>query len=128
MLFNFIKFLYFFVVGETLYFSLPHKFRWILLLASSWCFYTGSIPILILECAIVINYFTGTFLENHSGNRKKWDLIVSLTANLSLLAILKYFNFANGALRSIFQDFGPINCPKLKNSSAYLFVVSHLSD
>jgi len=100
MLFNSFQFLIFFVVVTTAYFALPHKFRWMLLLAASCYFYMAFIPIyiLILGFTIVIDYFAGIFLEKIEGRNKKIFLIASLVSNIGVLAIFKYYNFLNSIL------------------------------
>ncbi len=45
MLFNSFHFLVFFPVVTALYFALPHRMRWTLLLAASCYFYMAFIPI-----------------------------------------------------------------------------------
>jgi alginate O-acetyltransferase complex protein AlgI len=108
MLFNSLHFLVFFVLVTTIYFAIPHKFRWSLLLASSCYFYMAFIPvyILILGFTIVIDYFAGLFLEKTGGKRKKWFLIASLIANIGVLAIFKYYNFLNDNLSAILNTLG----------------------
>ncbi|MBV6401470.1 MAG: hypothetical protein CNIPEHKO_01771 [Anaerolineales bacterium] len=97
MLFNSFHFLVFFPVVTTLYFLLPHRFRWGLLLAASCYFYMAFIPkyILILFVTITVDYFAGIGLETTQGNKKKWILLASILANVGMLGFFKYFNFAN---------------------------------
>jgi len=97
MLFNSFHFLVFFIVVTSLYFALPHKQRWMLLLASSCYFYMAFIPIyiLILGFTIVVDYVAGIYIENAAGNRRKLFLICSLIANIGVLAVFKYYNFLN---------------------------------
>ncbi len=97
MLFNSFHFLVFFPVVTTLYFLLPHRFRWGLLLAASCYFYMAFIPIyiLILFVTITVDYFAGIGLEATQGNKKKWILLASIVANVGMLGFFKYFNFAN---------------------------------
>ena len=66
MLFNSFEFLLFFPVVTLLFFLLPHKFRWMLLLAAACFFYMFFKPeyILILAFTIVIDYCAGILLEN----------------------------------------------------------------
>ena len=108
MLFNSSHFAFFFVVVTTLYFLLPHRFRWILLLGSSCYFYMAFIPvyILILGFTIVIDYFAGIFLEDTKGKRRKYWLIASLIANIGVLAVFKYYNFLNNNLSEFLITFG----------------------
>jgi alginate O-acetyltransferase complex protein AlgI len=95
MLFNSFEFLIFFPVVTLLYFLLPHKWRWVHLLAASCIFYMYFIPvyILILVFTIVIDYFAGIYIERSAGRRKKMILLASLIANLGILCVCKYYNF-----------------------------------
>ena len=47
---------------------------------------------------IVIDYFAGIWIENAVGKQRKWFLIISLMANIGVLAFFKYTNFAIFAL------------------------------
>jgi len=97
MLFNSFQFLVFFPIVTILYFLLPHRFRWGLLLAASCYFYMAFIPqyILILFVTITVDYFAGIGLESTEGNKKKWVLLASILANVGMLGLFKYFNFAS---------------------------------
>jgi D-alanyl-lipoteichoic acid acyltransferase DltB (MBOAT superfamily) len=103
MVFNSIEFLIFFPVVTTLYFVLPHRARWALLLAASCLFYMAFIPayILILAATIVVDYFAGIWIENASGRSRKALLVVSLVSNLGFLFFFKYFNFFNTNLARV---------------------------
>ncbi|WP_242928742.1 MBOAT family O-acyltransferase [Pontibacter vulgaris] len=112
MLFNSIEFLFFFPVVTLLFFLLPHRFRWALLLAASCLFYMFFKPvyILILFFTIVIDYYAGIFLENSKTQKeKKKYLIASLIANIGVLAIFKYYNFLNDNITSLGDVFGVEN-------------------
>lgn len=109
MLFNSLEFLIFFPVVTILFFLLPHRFRWFLLLAASCFFYMFFKPvyILILLFTIIIDYYAGIFIENSATNKKKkFYLFWSLVANISVLAIFKYFNFFNDNITSLAEVFG----------------------
>lgn len=95
MIFNSIHFVLFFVVVTPIYFLLAHKSRWWWLLAASCYFYMVFKPIyiLILGFTIVIDYFAGLFIEKSEGKRRRNWLIISLIANIGVLAIFKYYNF-----------------------------------
>lgn len=101
MLFNSLEFIIFFPLVTVLYFLVPHKFRWIWLLAASCVFYAAFIPsyLLILLLLILIDYSAGLLIEK-GNNRKLW-LIVSIVANIALLAIFKYYNFLIGNINSL---------------------------
>lgn len=108
MLFNSLHFLLFFIVVTTSYFAIPHKYRWFLLLSSSCYFYMVFVPIyiLILAFTIIIDYFAGIFLEQSTGIRKKRILIISLIANIGVLAVFKYYNFFNQNLTELIHGIG----------------------
>ena len=95
MLFNSVQFVFFFPVVTVLYFLLPHKFRAVFLLAASCIFYMAFIPayILILLLVIVIDYIAGICIERSQGGRRTLFLLMSIAANVGLLAIFKYYNF-----------------------------------
>jgi len=120
MLFNSFHFLLFFPVVTTLYFLLPHRFRWGLLLAASCYFYMAFIPqyILILFLTITVDYFAGIGLEATQGNKKKWILLASILANVGMLGFFKYFNFANENIAA-FANFIGWNYP-IENLSIIL--------
>lgn len=111
MLFNSIHFILFFSIIVTLYYSIPFKYRWFLLLTASCYFYMAFIPvyILILGFTIVIDYWMGIFLEKIEGHKKKIFLIMSLIANIGVLAVFKYYNFLNDNLTGILNSFNLSN-------------------
>ncbi|WP_188766050.1 MBOAT family O-acyltransferase [Emticicia aquatilis] len=100
MLFNSIEFLLFFPIVTIVYFLLVHKHRWWWLLAASCVFYMVFKPeyLLILGFTIVVDYYAGIWIENAVGKQRKWFLILSLVANIGVLAFFKYTNFAIFAL------------------------------
>jgi D-alanyl-lipoteichoic acid acyltransferase DltB (MBOAT superfamily) len=64
------------------------------------------IYILILGITIIVDYFAGIYLEESSGNRKKFFLILSLLANIGMLAIFKYYHFIDQNIAWISNFFG----------------------
>lgn len=103
MLFNSFNFFIFFIIVTTLYFVIPHKYRWFLLLTASCFFYMFFIPIyiLILIFTIIIDYCAGILIENAKGKRRKQFLLMSLIANIGVLSAFKYYNFLNDNLTRI---------------------------
>ncbi len=98
MLFNSLSFLIFFVVVTALYFTLPHRIRWLLLLLSSCTFYMCFIPvyILILFVTITIDYFAGMWIEDtQDPRRRRAFLLMSIVSVCAVLFVFKYFNFFN---------------------------------
>lgn len=100
MVFNSLIFVTFFIVITILYFTIPHKYRWGLLLAGSCYFYMYFLPIyiLILGFTIAIDYFAGIYIDKSEGNKRKIWLTLSLIANISVLAFFKYYNFLNQSI------------------------------
>ena len=108
MLFNSPAFLLFFPIVTFLFFLLPNKLRWVLLLAASCFFYMFFKPeyILILAFTIVIDYFAGILIENQQDKRKKKKyLVLSILSNVGVLAIFKYFNFISSNCTFILHAF-----------------------
>jgi D-alanyl-lipoteichoic acid acyltransferase DltB (MBOAT superfamily) len=71
--------------------------------------------ILILAFTIVIDYYAGILLENEKEKRKrKKYLILSLIANIGILAVFKYYNFFNDNITGLASLFG------MKNPLPYL--------
>ena len=75
------------------------------------------IYILILGVTIVIDYFAGIYIENTQGKRRKLFLILSLIANIGVLAVFKYYNFLNTNFSFLMHGFG------LSNPIPYLSIL-----
>jgi len=117
MVFNSLPFLVFFIVITSLYYIIPSKFRWQLLLIASCYFYMAFVPkyILILGFTIAIDYAAGLLIEKATGPKRRFYLIISLCSNIGILAFFKYFNFINFNITEIFQQFNYRNpIPYLK--------------
>src|ERR1700734_1797588 len=96
MLFNSLEFAIFFPVVTILFFMLPHKFRWALLLAASCFFYMYFKPIyiFILGFTILVDYFAGIWISKQTDiKRRKGLLVLSIFANVGILIAFKYYNF-----------------------------------
>jgi alginate O-acetyltransferase complex protein AlgI len=116
MLFNSFTFLIFFPVVAAVYFAIPHRFRWAWLLGASCYFYMAFIPvyIFILFFLIAVDYVAGMLIEDSTGARRRSWLIMSLIANIGMLAVFKYFNFLNANARAIAEVFHwPYGMPAL---------------
>lgn len=118
MLFNSIEFVFFFFPLVTgIYFALPHRYRWFWLLLASCCFYMAFVPvyILILGFTIVVDYAAGIYIEKAEGAKRKRLLMISIIANVGVLAFFKYYNFLNDnltGLLGLFHGHNPI--PRLE--------------
>lgn len=111
MLFNSFEFLLFFPIVTGLYFLIPYKWRWLLLLIASCYFYMAFVPvyILILGFTIVVDYFAGIYIANQSGRKRKIALAASIVANVGVLAFFKYWNFLNANLTELLGFFSAEN-------------------
>ncbi|MBI3914739.1 MAG: MBOAT family protein [Chloroflexi bacterium] len=103
MLFNSLQFAFFFPIVTALYFLLPHRLRWALLLSASCLFYAAFIPqyLLVLFFLIAVDYVAGIWIEGAEGERRKKFLLASLVSNIGILAIFKYLDFFNANLRAL---------------------------
>ena len=117
MLFNSLEYLIFYPIITILYFILPYKARWILLLAGSYYFYMAWKPvyIVLMLATTTVAYITGLKMGNikQKEKRKKY-LYLSLIVNLGLLITFKYFNFFNDSAKLIANNLGvQYNIPNL---------------
>ena len=105
MLFNSLQFAFFFIGIVTLYFSIPHRYRWLLLLIGSYFFYMcwnwRYISLILLST--VVDYFAGRRMAvlPEKRQRRKY-LFLSLLTNLGLLFAFKYYNFFTESLNTTF--------------------------
>jgi alginate O-acetyltransferase complex protein AlgI len=98
VLFNSFAFILFFAIVTTLFFALPHRLRWLLLLTASCIFYMFFVPvyIVILIVTIIIDYLAGIWIEDTpSPRKKKLYLQMSIVSVCAMLFVFKYFNFFN---------------------------------
>jgi len=108
MFFNSLHFLIFFPLVVILYFSLPHKYRWPLLLGASYYFYMcwKAEYLLLILLSTVIDYYSGLQMGKYGRKIKRRSfLVLSLLTNLGLLFSFKYFNFFNESTREIFNHY-----------------------
>lgn len=109
MLFNSLEFIIFFVTVIGLYYILPHKFRWILLLVSSYIFYMAwriELIALILFTTFV-NYFCALKIyDSNDLKYRKKILVWSMVINFGLLIIFKYLMFISHSFKWIYECLG----------------------
>lgn len=104
-----IEYVILFVVTIALYYALPHKFRWILLLAASYTFYMFWKPsfIVLLLASTGVDYFAAIKMSQTSEKKKRRKfLYLSLLVNLGLLGFFKYFGMLDSAVSSLFASIG----------------------
>jgi alginate O-acetyltransferase complex protein AlgI len=98
------EFVIFFALFVPVYFVLPHRFRWALLLVASYFFYaygSGLLVGLILFTTLVDYSAARAMGATSDGRRRKMFLTASLGVNLGTLFIFKYFNFFNQSFAAV---------------------------
>lgn len=96
MVFNSFDFIMFFILTSVIYFIVPQKIKWIVLLISSFIFYMAWRPelVLLMLFSIAANYGFSRKIYSSSEKSKKKYLAVCLVINFGLLFIFKYLSFA----------------------------------
>ncbi len=104
MLFNSFAYILFLPVVFIIYWILPHKYRWGLLLIASYYFYMSWNPqyIVLIFGTTAISYFAALEIEKAEvrGGNKRTFLIAASVFCLGILFLFKYFNFF---ISSIFE-------------------------
>ncbi len=103
MLFNSVHFLIFFPVVLLLFYMLPVRFRWVMLLiASSYFYMVWRVDyFFILVAYIIANYFCAIRIsELDDGPARKRYLYAAIFFNFGILFIFKYFNFFNSVVHN----------------------------
>ncbi len=118
MSFTSIAFLCFLLLGLVVYYLVPGKWQWMVLLAASWVFYysAGWHGFLYLAFTTISTYVAGLLLgklnkersqlppeqKKTGGERikrkKKWVVAGAICLNFGLLFVVKYYNFTAQAL------------------------------
>ena len=110
MVFNSIEFVIFLPIVVLLFYLLPQKARWLMLLAASCVFYMWFVPkyILILLVTIIIDYSAGILMEKHENEpkKKKTYLVISVVSTILVLFIFKYLGFINDNFVWLCQKLG----------------------
>ncbi len=114
MLFNSFAFLLFFAALVVVYYLIPHRFRWMLLLAASLYFYsTFNLNYVFLLIACTLLAYGAAWIvsrEQNPGRRRSW-LALGVIASLAPLFVFKYFDFFStslaGALTNVQGDAAP---------------------
>lgn len=133
MLFNSVSFLIFFPIVTILYFLIPHRARWILLLIASYYFYMCWSPMyaLLMLTSTFLTYLSGIAINSTKikygisldepilrtgaqlsseylrGTKlcKLW-VALSLIANFSILFVFKYYDFFASSFNRAFTELG----------------------
>lgn len=96
MLFNTLSFALFMTVVFLVYWILPHRFRWLVLLVANTYFYISFDVkyIFVLLFTTVASYFVGIAMENQTIQKKKKILVgAGIVSVLIFLFVFKYLSF-----------------------------------
>lgn len=104
MLFNSLQYAIFLPIVFILYWAVPHKYRWGIVLASSYYFYMSwNAKYLLLIVFITFVSWLGALLTARAQTemQKKQCVAGVVTISLGLLFVFKYFNFVVESLTAI---------------------------
>lgn len=108
MLFNSLEFFIFFPTVVAIYYIIPYRHRWVLLLLASYYFYMSWKPeyVLLIIISTLIDYYVALRMSQtaQQSRRQKW-LLLSLFSNLGILFGFKYFNFFSDSLTTALNQF-----------------------
>ncbi len=109
MLFNSFAFLIFFPIVTLLYYVIPHKYRWIMLLIASYYFYMSWNPSLVflIMGTTLLSYGAGLIIEKSSKKPLRLAAaIVAVAGSLIVLFFFKYFNFLSTGISQLLRKIG----------------------
>lgn len=95
MLFNSLAFAVFMTIVFMLYWLMPERFRYLVILVANCYFYLGFgvQNFVLLACVILASYVGARLLEGSCGIRKKLCFGLPFALALGLLLVFKYYNF-----------------------------------
>ena len=108
MLFNSMQYAVFLPIVFAIYWALPHKYRWFLLLISSYYFYMSWNPkyVFLILMTTVISYLSAIALERWRGNAVRRAILAgSAVICLGTLFLFKYFNFFMSSFSKVCSAF-----------------------
>ncbi|WP_367923867.1 MBOAT family protein [uncultured Ruthenibacterium sp.] len=108
MLFNSWQYMVFLPLVVLLYYCLPHKWRWGLLLLASYYFYMSwNAKLVVLIAASTLSSWVFALLIERSSqkSRRRIFLVLGVGVSLALLLFFKYFNFLSNSLTALLRAF-----------------------
>ncbi|MBQ9070970.1 MAG: MBOAT family protein [Clostridia bacterium] len=111
MTFNSFEFLVFYPIVAALYFLLPKKMKWPMLLIASYyfyIFYQAELIFLILGTTLISWIASNVIERTESKALRKTCLALTLIVCLGVLFFYKYFNFLSGSIASLLGMDSPV--------------------
>ena len=108
MVFNSFSFAVFLPIVFILYWIIPSKYRWGILLVSSYYFYMSwnAKYVLLILFTTAVSYTSAVAMERvKHKSKKKILLIATLVASLGVLLIFKYFQFFGNSMIAVLSKF-----------------------
>jgi len=109
MLFNSFEYLIFLPAVVVLYYLIPPRYRWVLLLVASYYFYMSwkaEYIVLIAGSSLLDYYLSRGIAASTDKNKRKLFLILSLLVNLGVLFTFKYVNFFGETVNTLIETWG----------------------
>ena len=108
MLFNSFSFAVFLPIVFIIYWAVPKKYQWVVILTSSYYFYMSwniKYVFLILFTTIV-SYAAARLIEKEKRDHiRKFYMTTAVVASLGVLFFFKYFNFVSGSIADFLKLF-----------------------
>lgn len=106
-----LRYILFFCFVVPTYFLLPLRWRWLLLLIASYVFYAFSRAsyVLLIAFSTLIDYFAARRIAttpHASLGKRRLLLALSISVNLGVLFIFKYFNFFSNSANLVLDNLG----------------------
>jgi alginate O-acetyltransferase complex protein AlgI len=104
MLFNSIGYLFFLPITILIYYALPHRWRWVLLLAASYFFYLlwRVEFVLVLMSATLVSWVAARKMGQLPKKQQRLTYLVScIVINLGMLVVFKYLGFFTEIINQI---------------------------
>ena len=109
MIFNSYEFIEFFIISSLIYFVVPQRVKWLVLLVASYIFYMAwrtELIVLIIFSTFINYFFARRIYKQKDSIKKKRSLIVCLIINFGLLFVFKYLAFATNTFEWLFGILG----------------------
>lgn len=108
MLFNSFSFAVFLPIVFMIYWAVPKKYQWVVILISSYYFYMSwNIKyVFLILFTTVVSYVTANLIEKEKrGHIRKLYMTIAIVASLGVLFFFKYFNFVSASIADFVRLF-----------------------